>query len=73
LKSSPAYAIHEGDDGRPAAVGQGIGVQGSGWSQKLLEPGTGGEEVLGQWLGWKRGRQYSIEGDGLVLNEGSKL
>jgi alpha-methylacyl-CoA racemase len=54
-------------------VGQGIGVQGSGWSQKLLESGTGGEEVLGQWLGWKRGRQYNIEGDGLVLNEGSKL
>lgn len=73
LKSSPAYAIHEGDDGRPAAVGQGIGVQGSGWSQKLLEPGTGGEEVLGQWLGWKRGRQYNVEGDGLVLYEGSKL
>lgn len=73
LKSSPAYAIHEGDDGRPAAVGQGIGVQGSGWSQKLLEPGTGGEEVLGQWMGWKRGRQYNVERGGLVLNEGSKL
>ncbi|OCL09352.1 CoA-transferase family III [Glonium stellatum] len=73
LGSSPAYAIHEGDDGRPAAVGQGIGVRGGGWSQELLEPGTGGEEVLARWLGWKEGRQYVVEGGGLALNEGSKL
>ncbi|OCK81002.1 CoA-transferase family III [Lepidopterella palustris CBS 459.81] len=73
LKSSPAYAIQEGDDGRPVAMGQGIGVQGSGWSQKSLEPGAGGEEVLGQWLGWKRGRQYDVEKGGLVLSSESKL
>ncbi|KAF2203791.1 CoA-transferase family III [Delitschia confertaspora ATCC 74209] len=74
LKSTPAYAIQEGDDGRPAAVGQGIGVQGSGWNQKTLEPGTGGEEVIGRWMGWRRGRHFVVtEDQGFVLKDLSKL
>ncbi|ORY19188.1 CoA-transferase family III domain-containing protein [Clohesyomyces aquaticus] len=73
LKATPAYAVQEGEEGRPAAVGQGIGWPGSGWSESGLEPGKGGEEVLGQWLGWKRGRQYDVEGQGLVLKDVSKM
>lgn len=73
LKSTPGYAIAEGEDGRPAAVGQGIGVQGGGWSEGGLEPGKGGEETLERWLGWRRGRQYDVEGGGLVVKDVSKL
>jgi alpha-methylacyl-CoA racemase len=75
LKGSPGYAIQEGDDGRPAAVGQGIGVEGSGWVAKALPAGTGGEEVLGQWFGWKRGRQYEVstKDEGLEWKDSSKL
>ncbi|KAF2191786.1 alpha-methylacyl-CoA racemase [Zopfia rhizophila CBS 207.26] len=73
LKDTPGYAIDEGDNGRPAAVGQGIGWEGSGWEQKLLEPGAGGEEILGRWLGWKKGRQYDVRDEGLVWKDLSKL
>lgn len=73
LKSTPAYAIAEGEDARPAAVGQGIGVEGSGWITKGLKPGEGGEETLSQWMGWSKGRQYDIQNQGLVLKDTSKL
>ncbi|CAO2647071.1 Nn.00g079930.m01.CDS01 [Neocucurbitaria sp. VM-36] len=73
LKSTPAYAIAEGSDDRPAAVGQGIGVEGSGWSEKGLMPGDGGEETLGRWLGWKKGRQYVEEKGGLVWRDAANL
>ncbi|KAF1968674.1 CoA-transferase family III [Bimuria novae-zelandiae CBS 107.79] len=73
LTSTPAYAIHEGESGRPAAVGQGIGIEGSGWDEKGLVPGAGGEETLGQWLGWTRGRQYDMESGGVVLKDTAKL
>lgn len=73
LKSTPAYAVHEGDAGRPAAVGQGIGWRGSGWSEKGLTPGEGGEETLGRWMGWTKGRQYDVENSGLVLKDTAKL
>ncbi|KAJ4293503.1 hypothetical protein N0V90_008786 [Kalmusia sp. IMI 367209] len=73
LASTPGHAIQEGDSGRPAAVGQGIGIEGSGWSEKGLVPGVGGEETLGRWLGWTRGRQYDVEDEGLVLKDTAKL
>jgi alpha-methylacyl-CoA racemase len=73
LRSTPGYAIHAGDSGRPAAVGQGIGIQGSGWDEKGLVPGAGGEETLGQWLGWAKGRQYDMERGGLILKDSAKL
>ncbi|KAF2652622.1 alpha-methylacyl-CoA racemase [Lophiostoma macrostomum CBS 122681] len=73
LKSTPAYAIAEGDDGREAAVGQGIGWTGSGWDEKGLAPGDGGEDTLGRWLGWTKGRQFDSEGGGLVLKIVAKL
>ena len=73
LTSTPGYAIQEGDSDRPAAVGQGIGVGGSGWSERGLVPGTGGEETLSQWVGWTKGRQYDVESGGVVLKDTAKL
>lgn len=73
LKSTPGYAVHEGEADRAAAVGQGIGMEGSGWSEKGLEPGDGGEETLGRWMGWRKGRHYDVENEGLVLKDKAKL
>ncbi|KAJ4331772.1 hypothetical protein N0V87_008883 [Didymella glomerata] len=73
LKSSPGLAIHEGDDSRSAAVGQGIGVEGSGWSQRGLLAGDGGEETLSQWTGWTKGRQFVDEKGLLGWKDTAKL
>lgn len=73
LKSTPAYAVQEGEEGRSAAVGQGKGHEGSGWSEKGLMPGQGGEETLREWLGWRKGKQYGEEKGGLVWVDGVKL
>jgi alpha-methylacyl-CoA racemase len=48
-------------------------VVGSGWSEKGLTPGEGGEETLAKWLGWRRGGVYEVEGGGLVLRDSAKL
>ncbi|KAF1829238.1 alpha-methylacyl-CoA racemase [Decorospora gaudefroyi] len=74
LNSTPGYAIQEGDDdGRPAAEGQGIGCEGSGWSEKGLKPGNGGEDTLGTWMGWTKGRHYIEENGGLVWKDAARL
>lgn len=52
-------------------MGQGIGVEGGGWEEKGLTPGEGGEETLGVWLGWRRGRQFEVEEGGLVVKDGA--
>lgn len=43
------------------------------WSSWNLSPGAGGEKVLKDWMGWKRGKEYQVEGGGLVKIEASKL
>ena len=43
------------------------------WSSQNLAPGVGGERVLESWTGWTRGREYRVEGGGLVKSEASKL
>ncbi|KAK7530102.1 CoA-transferase family III domain-containing protein [Phyllosticta citricarpa] len=78
LQDSPGFAVADGEAGRPAATGQGLGVPGSGWVERGLAPGEGGEEVLARWVGWKRGLQFDVKGGGLVALErerkrGSKL
>lgn len=74
LSHSPGYAVTDGvAEGRNAAEGQGIGVEGGGWTSKGLGPGEGGEEVLGTWMGWVKGRHYDVESGGLVaLDMGPK-
>lgn len=52
-------------EGRLVSEGQGIGVEGNGWTSKGLSPGSGGEEVLAQWMGWSRGRHYEVNQGGL--------
>ncbi len=32
----------------------------------MLAPGVGGEDVVSQWTGWKRGNQYDVKQGGLV-------
>lgn len=75
LKDSPSKAIADAEpEGRPSAEGQGTGVDGEGWTSKGLWPGEGGEEVLAQWMGWRRGRHYEIVRGGLEkLEPGAKL
>jgi alpha-methylacyl-CoA racemase len=73
LKSSPGYAIQEGDDGRPAAEGQGIGCVGNGWSEKGLTPGQGGEDTLSTWMGWTKGRHYVEHEGGLIWRDAARL
>jgi alpha-methylacyl-CoA racemase len=70
LKNSPALGITERDpEARTPAEGQGLGVAGSGWDSEGLPPGKDGEDVLAQWMGWSRGRQYSLKDGGLELVE----
>lgn len=72
LKSSPGLAITEGDaDRRRPETGSGIGVEGNGWHSMGLQPGQGGEDVLGQWMGWTKGRHYEIKEGGMELVEKS--
>ncbi len=73
LKSSPGLAVHEGEEGRAAAVGQGTGFEGSGWDAKMMAPGHGGKETLNEWLGWKEGRHFVEQKGGLVWKDGAKL
>lgn len=73
LTKTPAYAIADGSDERSAAEGQGIGWEGSGWSEKGLKPGNGGEDTLATWLGWRKERHFGEERGGLVLKDLSKL
>lgn len=76
LKSSPGRAIAEGSSAdRSPAEGQGAGVEGSGWTGRVLEPGEGGDEVLAEWMGWKRGVDYDQADGGLIklANNASKL
>jgi hypothetical protein len=42
-----------------------------------MRPGDGGEEALGEWLGWQKGQQFDVEanktGHFLVQREKSRL
>ena len=75
LKDSPSRAVSDAEaEGRPASQGQGIGVEGEGWTSKGLYPGEGGEDVLAQWMGWSRGRHFEIvDGGARRLARGAKL
>lgn len=57
LLGSPGLAIPESD----------------AWSGRQLAPGIGGERLLEDWTGWRKGREYRVEGGGLVKTEASKL
>ncbi|KAK5258973.1 hypothetical protein LTR20_008760 [Exophiala xenobiotica] len=44
-----------------------------GWKVKTIERGEGGEDVLRDWLGWKKNKDYAMENGGLVLRSSAKL
>ncbi|KAB5563243.1 alpha-methylacyl-CoA racemase [Coniochaeta sp. 2T2.1] len=64
LRDTPCLAVREG--ATEAAHGQGKGVEGGGYVGFALAPGQGGEEVLKEWLGWSRGREFEAKNGGLV-------
>ena len=43
------------------------------WSSQNLAPGEGGAKILEDWTGWRRGREYMVQGGGLVKTKTSKL
>lgn len=76
LRATPWRAVHQdtskvGDADR----GQGAGVDGEGYLPSMLGVGEGGDAVLGEWLGWKRGTHFEDKnGRGLALvNDKSKI
>ncbi|KAH8656540.1 CoA-transferase family III domain-containing protein [Tricladium varicosporioides] len=73
LRATPSYALAAGSLSRDPSEGQGPGVEGASYAGAALYPGQGGEEMLGQWLGWKRGKNFEFEKGGLVGKSSSKL
>lgn len=74
LRETPCLAVDTGPEGgEGVSHGQGPGVEGDGYVGRSLVPGENGEVTLREWLGWERGRQFDMEGGGLVLKAGAKL
>lgn len=67
----------EGYEQRPAVLlskSPGLKIsETEAWKSKGLAPGVGGEDILGKWLGWKRGKDYKVEEGGLVKLNVAKL
>jgi alpha-methylacyl-CoA racemase len=73
LGGTPSLAIKTGRLFREASEGQGEGVLGDGWTGIPLKPSDGGEQVLDQWLGWKKGTDFEVENGGLITRQMLKL
>jgi alpha-methylacyl-CoA racemase len=43
------------------------------WVPRPLRPGEGGEETLREWVGWRIGRDFDVEGGALVKMKRSRL
>ncbi|GAM83956.1 hypothetical protein ANO11243_019460 [Dothideomycetidae sp. 11243] len=70
LRESPGFAVAGSKGQRDAAEGQGDGAPGNGWKGTGLAIGNGGEDVLQNWTGWKKGTQYEVVNGGLALIDG---
>lgn len=44
-----------------------------GWKIQTLERGEGGEEILRNWMGWKKGKDYIIDNGGVILRSSARL
>lgn len=42
------------------------------WSGKPLEVGKGGEDIVRDWLGWRKGADWDIDGKGAAVVRGQK-
>lgn len=61
-------------DLRPAVGLTASPGQASVYDGKLLKPGEGGEETLQNWLGWRKGKDFDVDGKGVwTKKEVSKL
>jgi len=78
LRGSPGLAIvgGGGNEGTGTDVerstveaGQGDGVEGDGWTGKILQAGEGGEEVLKLWMGWTRDVDVKVVDGGWEMVE----
>lgn len=76
LRGSPGKAVmgrrNRGKDEEDIVVedGQGDGVEGDGWSGKVLKAGEGGDEVLEKWTGWKKGVDCDMVDGGWIKIQG---
>ena len=74
LRETPCLALSEKRGESESVRGQGEGVEGGGYFPSLVGPGEGGEGALGQWLGWKKGKEFEEENGGVVwTGDKSKL
>ncbi|OAA40254.1 alpha-methylacyl-CoA racemase [Metarhizium rileyi] len=69
LRRTPCLAIKRRPEGQsdPVVHGQGAGVAGDGYDGEPLAPGHGGAQLLEEWLGWKKGRDYDVQEGAFVL------
>ncbi|KAL0467389.1 alpha-methylacyl-CoA racemase [Neurospora intermedia] len=58
LRKTPCLALR--NDAKDASHGQGPGVKGEAYVGIPLKPGKGGESVVEQWLGWKKGKEFDL-------------
>ncbi|KAL5363126.1 CoA-transferase family III domain-containing protein [Aspergillus floccosus] len=66
----------DGYEQRPAVTLRGtpsIPEGDGGWSIQTLERGEGGEEMLLQWLGWRKGRDFVVGNGGYISKDMAKL
>ena len=47
--------------------------EGSGWERHVLAVGEGGEKLLKDWMGWKRGIHFDVVDGALTKKDGAKL
>lgn len=72
LSQSPGLAVSSNGASGTAEPeeprrGQGFGVLGDGYKAQGLVPGDGGESILQQWMGWRKGKHYEVREGGCVL------
>ncbi|KAK0652271.1 alpha-methylacyl-CoA racemase [Cercophora newfieldiana] len=71
LRETPMLAVRK--DAKEVSHGQGPGVEGEGYAGRPLVPGNGGVKLLEEWLGWKEGREFTVQNGGASLKEVSRL
>jgi alpha-methylacyl-CoA racemase len=60
------------EDNRPVAGLRGSpGLDVGAPKGDALKPGSGMENALQSWMGWSRGREYNVDGKGIVRLAGS--
>lgn len=70
LKDPSAVIVEDSDRRRrPPSQDPNPGEIGDGWVSQGLAPGEGGEDVLLEWVEWKKGRDIGVNDGGLVLLE----